>query len=236
MFRKALLLLSLLIVAGGFASSAQATSFTLAELNDSNKFIIEGDKLFSDFQVNLSANGPNTAPGDLSGITVSGITLGGNHGLHFTGGLFAGMGSNLDLIISYKASVLFTNITNLQISDVHLIFNGAVTGAGFTNVTETVTTADGLTVLGQAQVTNPPPDFDQAILLSQPQSMIRVTKDIFLFGSGNSETPGTATISFIDQVFSQSRPPQNVPEPASIVLLGTGLLGLARLRRGRRSE
>ena len=219
----------------GLVANATAASFTLDELNNSNKFIIEGDKLFSDFTAILTSSGPNTAPPDLSGIVVQGITLGGNHGLDFAGGMYAGAGSSLDLIISYKASVLFTNTTNLQISDIHLIFNGAVTGAGFTNVTETVTTADGLVVLGQAQVTNPPPDYDETIFLSQAVPIARVRKDIFLFGSGDAQTPGTATISFIDQVFSQSRPPNEIPEPCTLLLLGSGLLGAGIRLRGKRA-
>jgi len=43
---------------------------------------------------------------------------------------------------------------------------------------------------------------------------------------------GRVTISLVDQLFSQTRTPNEVPEPDSLFLLGSGIVGLAtRLRR-----
>jgi len=223
LFSTLLALLSLVCLTVGSGATANATS--LANLIEYQGTIIVGDKQFSNFQATLTPSGPTTAPPDLTGITVTGITISGNNGLEFTGGLFAGAGSSLDLLLSYDVTVLDPNF---MISDIHLIFNGSVTGTGFTNVTETVLTLDQTSVLGQVQVTNPPPDFDNIILIDPPVSAAHVKKDIFLFGSGSVDIPGTATISFIDQVVSQTA----IPEPSSLFLLGTGIMGLAaRLRR-----
>ena len=221
---RSVLYAAVLILA--FAPAARADDITLAELIATNGTITQGDKFFSEFSLTMTAQGPNTAPADASGIKVKGITSGGLNGLEFSGGMFAGVDSSLDLILSYKVTVLDPN---LALSDIHLLFNGSTTGTGFTNITETVIAPDGFTVIGQATVTNPPKNLDETINLDQLVVSAFIKKDIFLFGGDD----GTATITFVDQLFSQDqRPPQNIPEPASILLLGSGFGAIwARVRR-----
>jgi hypothetical protein len=185
--------------------------------------IVVGDKTFSNFTCNIVIQGTAT-PTSCSAIDVSGsIDQFGNVGLRFqTGANVNTAGSTIDILINYDATV--TSGTQL-ISDVHLVFNGAVTGTGFANVTETiiglVPVSNG--VIGQVQVQNPPPSFSANIDLSQLSSSIRVTKDVFL-GAGSG--PGSATVSFVDQFLSQT------PEPGSLALLGTAFFGFgAALRR-----
>jgi len=209
------------------AGAAQADPIPLTTLIAEQGTIVQGDKLFSDFSLIFNPQGPNTAPPDASGILVQGMTFGENYGLEFSGGMFAGVDSTLDLLIGYKVTVLDEN---QMISDINLIFNGAVTGTGFTSVTETVLKANQIDVIGQASVTNPPQVLSQTIDLSEMVSMAFVKKDIFLNGGSD----GTATISFIDQAISQTTPGQEIPEPASLLLLGSGLLGFTGLRRAKR--
>jgi len=187
--------------------------------------IVVGDKSFSNFTCNVVVVGTGT-PANCSGIDVTGsIDQFGNIGLSFQTGANVNVpNSTVDILIRYDATVL--DPTRL-ISDVHLAFNGAITGTGFTNVTETIVGLNPVTgIIGQVDVHNPPPVLDATINLSQLASSIRVTKDIFL-GAGSG--PGSATVSFVDQFLSQTP----VPEPASMVLFGTMMLFTGVVMRSR---
>jgi hypothetical protein len=204
------------MLVGGMSIPAEAVAITSAGS------IVVGDKTFSNFTCNVVIAGTAT-PTDCSAIDVTGsIDQFGNVGLRFqTGANVNTSGSTIDILIGYDATV--TSGSQL-ISDVHLVFNGSVTGTGFTNVTETVVglIPVSIGVIGQVSVQNPPPTFSANIDLSQLSSSVRVTKDVFL-GAGTS---GSATVSFVDQFLSQT------PEPGSLALLGTAFFGFgAALRR-----
>ena len=157
--------------------------------------------------------------------------MGRNVGLQFQVGAFVNtIGTALDILIGYNATVLDPT---QQISDVHLRFNGSITGTGFINVTETVFAGTPEVIVGQVLVQNPPPILDANVDLNGTFSSVRVQKDILLGVSG--PTAGSASLSFVDQFLSQTA----VPEPGSVVLFGTMMLftGVAvRSRVARKSS
>jgi hypothetical protein len=106
----------------------------------------------------------------------------------------------VDLLISYTLTVVDSSDL---ITDIHLKFNGAVTGDAAASVTETVSDSSN-NVIGQGFVTNPPPKFQDDVLLSQALSQVFVEKDILLFAQSTTANPvGMATISFIDQLVKE---------------------------------
>lgn len=219
--RKSFLFVLTLVIALVAATPLKANPVLLQDLIDAGGTIQVGDKVFSDFGCSIIGGGPFFNPTDCTQIDVTGLfDPAGREGLRFQmAGIVAGGGSFVDILIGY----VVTSPGN-DIIDIRLTYNGAVTGTGLTNVVETVyanAPPDG--VLGQAVVTNPPPMLEEIIFIN-PTSSIRVVKDI-LMAAGSQ---GTAFISFVDQYVSQV-----IPQPGSMMLLGSGLLGLAGIARRR---
>jgi hypothetical protein len=110
--------------------------------------------------------------------------------------LYANTNQLKDVLIGFKVTS-----NGPKITDVHLRMGSQVAGNGNTNVVEQVKNGSG-SILGQLVVYNPPPVLEETLYLANPQSLLFVTKDIFMLG-GNSTNPGASTITFVDQTFSQ---------------------------------
>lgn len=217
---KLKLFIGVVLVLGLAASGAWADLLTTPGLT-----ITVGDKTFSNFTCSIATFDEVAYPSDCSTISVAASTdTSGNLGILFTGSFGAlytatyGPGS-VDIDIDYTVTAPSPLIT-----DLHMVFNGAITGNGFAHVTEQVNA--GKAVVGQIAVGNPLPGSETGVVLvGGPYTTLNVSKDIELL----APTPGdSATISSIGQYFSQT-----VPEPASILLFGTLLLGCGSLLRKR---
>jgi hypothetical protein len=131
-------------------------------------------------------------------------------------------------------SLVTFNVTALDprmvISDAHLAANAALVGPGLASVTETflplfptvsllVFDTPGATLL------------TDGVVFDTPVRTLPVQKDILLYSTG--EWPNFATISFIDQTFSQSIDRNEIAEPATISMVGlvSMFLGAIYMRR-----
>jgi hypothetical protein len=145
----------------------------------------------------------------------------GDNGIRIQGSFTSGLTSE-DVALTYDAT-----ISGKLFHDASMYFNGTATSSISEMIyDEEVGTADYGKVIGQLEVSNPPAVFTDDILLKEDVNSIYVVKDIGL--NFTSTTP--ATISIADQNFSQ------VPEPMSLTLFGTSLIGLGAIRRRRQQK
>lgn len=183
---------------------------------------------FNDFSCSVTHQGA-AGPGGCGKIDVQTIANPAQ-GIQFSSGFIAGSLGSLafdDATINYHVS------SAAGINEVGLDFNGTFFGWAVSSVTETIKDANN-NIVGFASVACGPDALGIGCTRSVSIALNGLYTDLYIVKDINvSSFLGLSQISYIDQTFSTAVTTAAAPEPASLAMLGAGLLGVAGLLRRR---
>jgi PEP-CTERM motif len=225
--KKTLLLLTWLLATSSLGWANTCGMDTLAGYTASGFSCTIGDKTFSGFGYTFSASGGAIAP-PAAGIDVIPCTSAspfcavfpaGEEGFVFTSAWGVSSGQTED------SAIMYTVTSTKSVIDAFLFAGGlGASGTGTASVAETF-----IPNVGSLFVSNGTAPTD--VITFGPVKSLIVFKGIQLSGG----TSGTAAISVVANGFSQSSV-LVAPEPASLVLFGSGLLALGGYSRRRQRK
>jgi len=208
---------TLLLVALGLAMCSVAKADSACTTATLSTYLAAGfsctlDGLtFSSFSASFNQSGGAANPG-AAGITIT-PTLAGLV-FDFTGGWVVSSGQTLDTIVRFTIDSASPIISDLSLT---LVAAGC-SGPGAVGLTENAASV-GASLF--TSCTNGSVDLTTHTATFSPVSSLTVVKDLTLSGG----TTGSASVSEFTNAVS------DVPEPGTLALFGTGLLGLASLIR-----
>jgi hypothetical protein len=210
-FKRVLLVIAivLLLLPAGMAYSAQMTLADLVALGSTGYQV--QDKLFYDFFYSSSGSGGAT-PIPASGVGVTPIDVPLNPGWLFQAPWTAGPGQTLDSLIQYSVRVLDDGPPITDIS-------AKMEGFGHASQGIVVVAETGPVNLILFDSSSGTISYQEAVLTNPTRGPITVFKDISVNGND-----GLATVSAVWNQFSESE--TAVPEPATMLLLGSGMIGM----------
>ena len=225
---RLLLLFGCVLLLAGIGFAGPCPSTTYDNYLGSGFSCGTDDKTFANFSYQSTSNPPGFSV-PAGSVSVQPITTVGNPGFRFSAGWMASNASGIlavDSLIGYDVTV---NPGGALITDVSLGIGGVgFSGTGSVFVDETVClgamlpscTGGQFEQLSVYDYSGGTKLFDE--LSFAGVSFVDVEKDIEI----NAGTDGTARLSLVTNQFSET-----TPEPGSIVLFGSGVLGLAGLLR-----
>lgn len=234
MLKKTAIILAALAMSIGSASAAYVTDAIALSQVDT---LIVGDKTFSNFSAGLVSVPGGAIADATNNITVQGFITNGIIGIEFQNPYLAGANQILDLTINYTVTAgtgwLINGIG--QAITPNLCADGCDASA---SLTEIVRNLGGATV-GNSTVgfTASFQDFEDPfaeggdVISFAGEKTLNVSKDYNFYGATNSEF--RTGVSLIQQTFYQTPDGDipDVPEPATMLLFSTALLGLGFMRR-----
>ncbi len=223
----------LILVAG--VQETVATPIGL--LISTNGSITQGNLVFANFTLDGNAFG-NFSPADLNEIDVQGVTVGGEYGLRISGPSSVSADEGALSALGYQVTFTVTALDAPEalLHNFHQQFEAAVTGPeAIAQVNAQVFTNDEsgsfLAGVGIGIHEGDVPTSDVTENFNQNTSSILFQHFLLVQTSGGSFFPfpaGAASIPFTDLTFSETRVPVPVPEPGTLALLATGILGIRR--------